>query len=169
MGELVSTESAAAIGALYQRARASMTQTVGLLIEAGRALRAVKASLPIGEWELWVKEHQEQLGFGLRTSQKLMRAAVETLPSDEDEASALSRRIWVNYDPPMIEPPSGGYARRFREWTARHPATEYEISDAQECWRIGEQIEQWGAELKRRALEATSTSHPITQHVQEAA
>ena len=68
------------VGAAYQRGR-------GSLIEAGRLLAGVKATLSHGEWLPWLKANADALGFGESTAARLMKLAAN---------SASTRDIWGN-------------------------------------------------------------------------
>ncbi len=125
----LNAEEANAIGALFQQARLSHADSVKHLIACGTRLRAIKESRDHGTWLLWLKEHQEVLGFTDRTAQLLMRGAANTkLASDldEDQAAKLSRNIWGHAPSPKVEIEEHGpeyrqLARMF-DWFKSHPA-----------------------------------------------
>ena len=91
---------AAAIGELWRRARASVTEGVKYAIEAGRQLTAKKASLAHGQWLSWLETNAVVLGFGISAANKLMKGSskfvVDYEFGDDDEALAISREIWGN-------------------------------------------------------------------------
>lgn len=90
-------DSAAEIGELYRRARASVVESVRCLIEAGERLRAQKAKLPHGAWLPWLANNADVLGFeSPSTASRLMRASKMCAGAQYDEARALDicRRIW---------------------------------------------------------------------------
>jgi len=127
--EIAKHHSPAIIGRMFGLARSSHVDSVRYLIQCGEALRAVKDSLGYGEWMLWLKEHQKELGFCDSTARRMMQAAKEwssTHNLDDDAAAKLNRQIWGNKPPPKIEieEHSKEYRqlRRMTEWMNAHPA-----------------------------------------------
>src|SRR5262245_37225422 len=57
---------AAVIGRLYRRARTNFVDSVKLLLECGERLKAQKDTLDHGQWLVWLKAHEDELGFGDR-------------------------------------------------------------------------------------------------------
>lgn len=96
-GQIVDAD-AAAIGDLYERSRAALSDSVGDILEAGRLLTLKKASLPHGKFIEWQEENAGVLGFSSpRTAQMLMKAAANAKPAsylDAEEALKISRQIW---------------------------------------------------------------------------
>ena len=117
------------IGRLYKLARSSHVDSVKYLVQCGEALQAVKDSIGFGEWMLWLKDHQKDLGFDDRTARRMMQAAKEwssTSNLDDDRAAKMNRQIWGNAPPPRveIEDHSKAYRHlvRFIEWFKARPA-----------------------------------------------
>ena len=126
---LAKHHSPAIIGKLFKLARGSHIDSVKYLVQCGEALVAVKDSLGYGEWMLWLKDHQKDLGFDDRTARRMMQAAKEwTLASDldDDKAAKLNRQIWGHQPPPKvdIEEHSKDYRQLMRivEWMRTNPA-----------------------------------------------
>ena len=120
------------IHSAYQTARSQQAASVLSLIECGRLLLAVKATTPHGEWLLWVKANEAELGFGDRTARRLMAAATEyrTLASDlsAEDAAQLQRSIW-GHEPSISALPAGppvSYLQRFVGWAAKHDLAEFD-------------------------------------------
>src|SRR5262245_38298273 len=76
-GDLAGEEKAPAtvIGKLYRQAKIGFVDSVKLLIECGKRLKAQKENLLHGEWLSWLEKNEDDLGFGKRTAQMLMDAA----------------------------------------------------------------------------------------------
>ena len=137
------------IGSLFQRARASHIDTVRYLLECGQKLIEQKEATPFGEWLLWVKRHQQILGFNDRTARRLMDAArryrSSTTDLDDDSAAKLNRLIWGNE--PEISPyeprPLIGYASRVSEWTARHAPEEADDLTDEERVQLLDSFARW--------------------------
>jgi hypothetical protein len=95
-------KDAIAIGGLCVKAKTSMMESIGYLIEAGQRLIDKKASLEHGEWLPWLKANAKELGFSDRTARRLIEVAGNrTLTSVLDETTALriSRHVWGNDEP----------------------------------------------------------------------
>jgi hypothetical protein len=93
-------QNAAEIGALYGIASQACRTSIEALLACGKALAGIKTSLPHGQWLLWIKNHQLELGFHDRTAQRLIAAARKyantSLTSDLSEVSGLHASIWGN-------------------------------------------------------------------------
>ena len=66
-------------------------------VECGIRLKAVKGSMPHGQWISWLETNEEMLGFGERHAQRLLKVASKaTLASDLEDTEALeiSRLLW---------------------------------------------------------------------------
>lgn len=91
-------EDAQVIGELYQKARASVVETVEYLRQCGEALISKKRSLPHGEWLPWLNVNADTLGFAHRsTANRLMDLASNVAPAQhlsETKAAKLLRDIW---------------------------------------------------------------------------
>lgn len=149
---------AATVGALYRKSRDSHIESVTYLIECGMALRAIKASIPHGEWLLWVQEHKSELGFGDVTARRLMAAALNqssTTDLTNDEAAKLSGQIWRNE--PEISPyeptPYVTYFTKFLDWTAKRSTLELaELFTAEERGQLADRIvatQRWLSQLSQ--------------------
>lgn len=95
-------DRAVKIGALYAKARRSLTDSLKYLIEAGRELQTEKDSLSYGEWLPWLKANEAVLGFKERTAQRLMDLAAKCVVDDvygDNEAIKLIRWVWGNEQP----------------------------------------------------------------------
>lgn len=150
-------DSAPQIGGLYRHALSSVRDSLENLIICGRKLNEVKASLPYGEWELWLKSNQGELGFNSGTARRLMRAAKERSPATvltEDEAIAISRQIWgheSHVEPDANEPAPISAWRgfdRFLKWTESHAPTELAAADPAEVRTQIVLLRQWLASLE---------------------
>ena len=133
--EIIRTpELAQAIGVMYRRARDSQRESIAYLIECGEALRRQKAALPHGEWELWLKAHEDILGFSIRQAQRMMQVAKTTSTSDfsDDECAKISRAVWGNEPDtsPVPHDPFGNF-ERFRNWAMKHHTDFVELSVGQ--------------------------------------
>jgi hypothetical protein len=95
------------IGNLYRRARKSAAESLRLMIEAGQQLLAKKASLPRGQWLLWLEANHVALDMNITsTPQRLMKVAAEAQAQvggfrvdaefDDQELSKLNRLVWGN-------------------------------------------------------------------------
>jgi phage N-6-adenine-methyltransferase len=97
------------IGALYAKARRSLTDSLRYLIEAGQALRIKKKSMQYGEWLPWLKVNADVLGFeSERTAQRLLRMGKydASVVFDESEAAELLRNFW-GHDGRTVKPYTG--------------------------------------------------------------
>lgn len=106
-GEIVDHD-AIEIGDLYQKARASIVDSVRYQIECGTRLLAKKESLPHGQWLPWLESNAGVLGFrSRRTAAMLMKAADENgkLAShlDESEAAQISRKTWGHQSSQLVQ------------------------------------------------------------------
>lgn len=155
------TTVAEGIGSLYRQARQTHGAAVAYLLEAGVQLRKQKAAVGHGNWLLWVKDHQEQLGFGDDTAQKLMRAAQQFANAalnaelSDEEASRINRLVWRNEPEPTpyLAGPPVNYVHRVAQWTAKHDPAEYDTLDADERSALLESItrtESWLSGLRAR-------------------
>ena len=152
MGELTyrdGFDAAVSVGMLYRKARSSHIQTVQLLLEAGKQLRAQKEALAHGEWLLWIQAHRAELGFGDDTAQKLMRAALQFANTasnaalSDDEASRLNRLIWRNEPEPSPYPNDGppvAYVHRISQWADKRNWAEFDELDDDERSALLESI-----------------------------
>jgi phage N-6-adenine-methyltransferase len=97
-GELVDSD-ATEIGALYQKAKGSLVDSVKYQIECGHKLAEKKAELPHGKWLPWLAENAGVLGFESRvTAHRLLKIAnvSSTQHLDESTAAQISRQTWGN-------------------------------------------------------------------------
>jgi len=108
---LIKTEiepDAVQIGRLFAKAKSSMVESLKYYVECGQSLKAIKDSLPHGEWLPWLKAQKNILGFGEWSAQRMMKAAETktwlTTDLDDSQALTLSQEIWGNS--------SGGFARQ---------------------------------------------------------
>src|SRR6185437_4280693 len=122
----VRVPTAPEVGALYITAQRSCEASIEAILSCGRALIDIKASLPHGEWMLWLKDHQSELGFHDRTAQRLMNAAKKysntSLTSDlVDSAGPILKRVWGN-EPPERESHALSVTRleAFAKWALAH-------------------------------------------------
>lgn len=132
-------EIAAKIGALYRQARDSHRESIAYLIECGQALKRQKAALLHGEWLIWLKVHEDILGFKDRAA-RLMMAAVDkwaakrqsTADLTDDEACKFTRAVWGN-EPEVSPIPHDPFQNfeRFRDWAAKHHTDFVELSAIQ--------------------------------------
>ena len=86
------------IGALFVRAKGSMLDGLKYYIECGVKLKAVKDSLPRGEWLPWLKENERILEFGIATAQRIIQVSNTALTRHYSESKATNflRMIWGN-------------------------------------------------------------------------
>lgn len=122
-------EVSAQIAEWVNKGRQSQRDSLQYLLLAGQALRDQKASLKAGEWLLWLKAHESELGFGIRTAQYLMRAALNAkLPShlDDDQVSAICANIWRKDADvePHEAPKVFGAIERLLAFTRKHSPSE---------------------------------------------
>jgi len=121
------------IGRLFKLAHSSHIDSVRYLVQCGEALHAVKESIGYGEWMIWLKENQKELGFDDRAARRMMQAAKDaakewssTSEVHQDWAVRVNRQIWGNQPPPKIEieEHSKEYRQlmRMAEWMRDHPA-----------------------------------------------
>lgn len=102
-GEIVDGD-AIEIGALFEKARSSIVDSVRYQIECGQRLMAKKADLPHGAWLPWLADNARVLGFETRrTAARLMQVAVQAngTPAthlEPTEALAISRQTWGHKD-----------------------------------------------------------------------
>lgn len=98
-GEIVDGD-AVEIGALYEKARSSIVESVRYQIECGQRLADKKASLAHGEWLAWLKANAGVLGFETRRTAAMLMAAARTSnekPASHlapNEAVQISRQTW---------------------------------------------------------------------------
>lgn len=137
MSEITSSQyaqTALGIGVLYRRACQSHRDSLSDLIGCGDELLRMKASLPHGDWLLWVKSHQESLGFTDSTARRLMAVArrypsYQALAPDMTAESLvqISRQIWSHEGAVAISDSPPMPARRldsFADWAKSHPPAE---------------------------------------------
>jgi hypothetical protein len=94
-------QDALQIGALYEKARTSLVDSVRYQIECGQRLAEKKAGMPHGEWLPWLEENSDVLGFtSRRTAAMLIKAANGKPASHLDTAQAvqISRATWGHAD-----------------------------------------------------------------------
>lgn len=162
MGELTYRDAGPAgqIGQLYRSAYRSHVDSVRQLIEAGRQLIAHKEAIAHGDWMLWLKQHQDALGFSDRVAQMLMAGARKwdsKLASGltEEQAVTISREIW-GHEREISPYPAGppvAYVERVVSWTAKHLYEEFdEVTDEQRARLLecAAQMESWLQGLRTR-------------------
>lgn len=127
------------IGQLYSLACTEQVHSILRLIACGEALLVHKAGLCHGEWMLWLKEHQQDLGFTDRTARRLMVAARKRASTSNlslEDATALSRLIWNNNVLEEDEPENTATFRRLAQvanWISSHEVKDcaYELTTAE--------------------------------------
>lgn len=146
------------IGEVYRAAQASQQASVRALHACGVGLAEVKASLPHGTWLLWIKDHQELLGFSISTAQRLVRLANEALAPHLTEADAVqvSRRVWSHEIELAAATPAefSGHYRRisgFVEWLEKHAVSEVPDAELMELRPRVERIRRWLEEFDGKA------------------
>lgn len=146
------------IGSLYSRACADQVNSILQLLACGEALLAHKEGLCHGEWMLWLKTHQWELGFTDRTARRLMMAARKrTLTSNLtlEDATSLSRMIWNNNAVEEDESESTPTFRRLAQvanWVKSHTpkdcAYELTLAEIMQLRPTIEQIRAWLDQLQ---------------------
>lgn len=128
-------ETATRIGSLYRAAIVSARDSMDCFIACGRELIAAKAALPHGDWMLWLKARQSDLGFESSTARRLMALAsncASTHDLADAEVLALSRKVWANDSDTADSPDSAtswvGFAR-FLKWADAHSPAVLAIAD----------------------------------------
>jgi hypothetical protein len=114
------------------------------LIIAGAALQAIKDSLDFGDWLLWLKAHQEELGFNPRTAQRLLKLnATLTTHLTEEAQSAALRLVWGNEPVRAEEPVPADRLTTFSKWIETHSPADIPIADPVSVRQRIEQIRAW--------------------------
>lgn len=114
----------------FYMAHRSHADGVRWLLACGQALKDIKVAQGLGNWALWVKKHEHELGFGLTTADRLIRAhtvhSSSTTSLTNGEAVLISRAIWGNLPPVNQLDDRRSSACKFlskvHEWMVEHPA-----------------------------------------------
>lgn len=111
-------------------AHRSHADSIRWLLACGQALKDIKAAEGHGNWMLWVKKNEHELGFGLTTAGRLIRAytVYSALAPNltNGDAVLISRAIW-SHMPPVnqvddLRSPACKFLSKVHDWMVDHPA-----------------------------------------------